>query len=162
SISHLGRSARRFPPIPLNAAGSQPANREAVAPPGGQPCGVLLMKTPTYITREHVVRDAHARGWSLLQLAGKVPVEQGWTGRPRETLEDALAWARAGNIGVRTGAVSGIVVIDVDTTKGGMLEGLPPLPITVTVLTGGGGLHNYFALPPGTVIRNSAGKLSPH
>jgi KaiC/GvpD/RAD55 family RecA-like ATPase len=70
------------------------------------------------------------------------------------------------NIGIATGAVSGIVVIDVDPRHRGnetltALEATQgKLPDTPTVLTGGGGLHLYFR-HPGTEIRNSAGTLGP-
>jgi hypothetical protein len=65
-------------------------------------------------------------------------------------------WSRwpDANIGVGTGDVSGIVVLDVDPEKGGneslerLLQGRR-LPKTPTVHTGGDGLHIYFALPPG-------------
>lgn len=70
----------------------------------------------------------------------------------------------AANVGVVTGAVSGIVVIDVDA-KGGGLESLAALcdengqlPETVEAVTGGGGRHVIFA-HPGETIRNSAGKV---
>jgi hypothetical protein len=68
------------------------------------------------------------------------------------------------NIGIRTGAASGIVVLDVDTPKGGTatVDALErahgPLPATPTVQTGSGGYHLYFTHPGGTV-RNSAGRL---
>ena len=96
-------------------------------------------------------------------LNGKVPTGKGWPKREPRTLAEAEAWALAGNIGVRCGPASGrLIVIDIDSLKGGTLDGLPPLPPTVTVLTGGGGQHRYFRLPPGVSIGNSAGKLAPH
>lgn len=68
-----------------------------------------------------------------------------WTERP-----DA-------NIGVPTGAASGIVVVDVDPRHGGhhSLEDLEgehgPLPHTVEQQTGGGGRHLLFAHPGGLI-----------
>jgi putative DNA primase/helicase len=68
------------------------------------------------------------------------------------------------NIGIATGASSGLVVLDVDPGSGGdcslarLLEQHGGLPETPCVRTGGGGLHFYFA-HPGGVVRNSAGKL---
>jgi putative DNA primase/helicase len=68
------------------------------------------------------------------------------------------------NIGIATGAVSGIVVIDVDTRHGGnqSLRELETkhgaLPTTLRWRTGGGGEHILFRHPGGT-IRNSAGQL---
>jgi hypothetical protein len=70
----------------------------------------------------------------------------------------------AANIGIATGAASGIVVIDVDPRDGGndslgeLCDAHGQLPETVEAGTGGGGLHLYFR-HPGTTIRNSAGKL---
>ena len=61
-------------------------------------------------------------------------------------------WPRA-NVGVVTGAVSGLVVLDVDPRHGGgdTLAGFEalhgPLPHTVEALTGGGGQHLYFRHP---------------
>lgn len=61
-------------------------------------------------------------------------------------------WPRA-SISVVTGAVSGIVVIDVDPAHGGdeSLRDLGDLPDTVTALTGGGGEHLYYRHPGGDV-----------
>lgn len=68
-------------------------------------------------------------------------------------------WPQA-NIGIATGAKSGMVVVDVDSYKGGdealatLLENYTPLPNTVQQLTGGGGYHLLFT-HPGVAIRNS-------
>ena len=107
--------------------------------------------------REAGVRRGHELSWSFTPLNGKKPVLKGWQERPREVLDEALQWAVAGNIGLRTGQNSGVVVIDVD--EGGDLLGLD-LPSTVTAHTGGGGMHLYFkrTVPVG----NSAGKLGEH
>ena len=65
-------------------------------------------------------------------------------------------WPEA-NVGVVTGAVSGLVVLDVDPRHGGgdsltALEAIHgPVPHTVESLTGGGGQHLYFR-HPGTVV----------
>lgn len=67
------------------------------------------------------------------------------------------------NVAVRTGAVSGLVVLDVDPGHGGdatleeLLAQHGPLPPGVVVATGSGGRHFYFAHPGGTV-RNDAGR----
>jgi hypothetical protein len=72
-------------------------------------------------------------------------------------------WPTA-NVGIRTGPDSGIVVLDVDTPKGGAttLKGLERkhgrLPPTPKVLTGGGGWQFYFGHPGGEV-RCSVGKI---
>jgi hypothetical protein len=74
-------------------------------------------------------------------------------------------WPTA-NVGIRTGAVSHLVVLDIDPPHGGddSLESLigdeQPLPPTITVLTGSGGCHLYFTHPGGTV-HNSSSTLGP-
>jgi hypothetical protein len=71
-------------------------------------------------------------------------------------------WPKA-NIGIRTGAESGLVVLDVDPDHGGArslqrLEMMAHigLPICPTVLTGGGGQHRYLS-HPGAPIKNKTG-----
>ena len=78
------------------------------------------------------------------------------------------------NIGIATGTESGIVVLDIDKKPGGFesLESLEekhsPLPASLRVKTGGGGLHIYFKAPlnplknrtsllPGIDFRGEAG-----
>jgi hypothetical protein len=79
-----------------------------------------------------------------------------WMGRAATPAELEAWWARwpDANIGVVTGWVSGLVVLDVDPRHGGdsALETLEarhgPTPDTVGSLTGGGGRHLFFAHPP--------------
>jgi putative DNA primase/helicase len=94
--------------------------------------------------------------------------------RTRNGLKDAAThrkqieawWSKwpDANVGVRTGALSNLVVLDIDLKSKGQesLDRLEaehgPLPPTVTALTGGGGRHVLFA-HPGVEARNSAGKL---
>ncbi len=115
------------------------------------------MNDSTYRVSE--VTAGHERGWSFTPLSGKRPVLTGWQSRERETIDDAVGWAGQGNIGLRTGSISGVVVIDLD--PGADVTGLN-LPPTVTVLTGReGGRHLYYTAN-GTQIGNSSGKLAPH
>ncbi len=110
------------------------------------------------------------RGWSVMPIGheSKRPIVK-WkpyqTSRP--TYGDVAAWWRLDDtgIGIITGALSGIVVVDVDDRSGGQ-DSLAayeaehgPLPATVTARTGGGGLHLYFRHPGGRVP-NAAG-ISP-
>jgi hypothetical protein len=68
--------------------------------------------------------------------------------------------------GIVTGSASGLWVLDIDGRHGGFetlaeLEKVHgALPPTVSVMTGSGGLHLYFAYP-GPGYRNSAGALGP-
>jgi hypothetical protein len=122
-----------------------------------------------------------ARGWRVLPLetvtadgctcwrgaacrsAGKHPAE--WLGPTGD--DHAIATTDAAhiaewwtahptaNVGVVCGAASGLVVLDVDPAKGGA-ESLITLflrgcPQTLTVRTGSGGEHRYFAHPGGRV-----------
>ncbi len=63
-------------------------------------------------------------------------------------------WPTA-NVGVLTGARSGLLVIDVDPRHGGdealfrLEQEHGPLPLTVEAFTGGGGRHLYFQHPGG-------------
>ena len=70
------------------------------------------------------------------------------------------------NIGILTGPVSGILVLDVDGKQGE--ESLilfkrrgSYLPDTYTVRTGGGGQHFYFLWPEGGNVRNSQSRIAP-
>ena len=70
------------------------------------------------------------------------------------------------NVGIATGAVSGIVVLDIDPRHGGE-EALAeieaehgPLPPTWRFHTGGGGEHILFR-HPGGMVKNSAGTIAP-
>lgn len=75
-------------------------------------------------------------------------------------------WPRA-NVAVRTGAASGLVVIDVDPRHGGegSLEALVAehgdTPGAGLVATGGGGWHLYLAHPGGGVRNDAGRRLGP-
>lgn len=86
----------------------------------------------------------------------------------RPSSEEVEAWFADhpdANIGIVTGVVSELIVIDIDPAHGGddSLTELErrhgPLPRTVEVLTGGGGRHFYFR-HPGGVVHNKVG-LAP-
>lgn len=98
---------------------------------------------------------ALARGWVLIPLRGKIPAISNWPDAICPNPETLFNWVRAGfNLGVVTGARSGVVVIDID--KGGEIDGLPP---TWMAETGGGGRHCFYRYVP---LGNSVGKLAPH
>ena len=112
------------------------------------------------------------RGWRVLPLAGKVPLQEGW---PELATTDPAAitqwWSNEprANVGIATGKQSNLFVLDIDVLKGGpesrrALEAkYGPLPETVEVLTGrgGGSAHLYFLYPVGRLIGNSASVLGP-
>jgi len=66
------------------------------------------------------------------------------------------------NVGIVTGRISGLVVVDVDTRHGGPASVAEaeaahgPLPPTVEAATGGGGRHLYYAHPAATVANRVA------
>src|SRR5437867_1915259 len=118
------------------------------------------------------VHDYIGRGWSIIPIrAGdKRPLVR-WEDfqQRRPTEAEARAWfcgSPEAGIGIVTGAISGLVVVDIDVRHGGdgALDHLEReygrLPTTVECLTGGGGRHLYFAHPGGLVVRNKVG-LAP-
>ena len=117
------------------------------------------------------IHEYMGRGWSIIPIrAGdKRPLVRWEEFQYRHPSEaEARGWFRQwpeAGIGVVTGAISGLVVVDVDTGHGGneSLEQLErehgPMPTTVECGTGGGGRHLYFA-HPGGLLRNKIG-LAP-
>ena len=73
-------------------------------------------------------------------------------------------WPEA-NVGIVTGLISGLVVLDIDPKHEGdhslasLLKGHGPLPRTIEATTAGGGRHLYFR-HPGGLVRNIVG-LAP-
>jgi len=115
-----------------------------------------------------IAEAAHAyaaRGWSVIpmQPQGKRPLVVWREFQQRIASADEIEhWFRHwpdANLGIVTGQISGIVVVDVDARHGGpgsvaeaeALHG--PLPATVEAATGGGGRHLYYA-HPGTTVPN--------
>lgn len=76
-------------------------------------------------------------------------------------------WRRSpgANVGIATGACSGLVVVDLDLPRGGresleaVLDAGRDLPRTLRARTGGGGLHLFYAAPPNVRVANTAGRL---
>jgi hypothetical protein len=69
------------------------------------------------------------------------------------------------NIGIATGPISNIWVLDIDARHHGegaltsLVQQHGPLPPTIESISGGGGRHLYFRWPRDRSIRNSAGRL---
>jgi hypothetical protein len=107
-------------------------------------------------------------GWSVIPIrrGAKLPLIAWEEYQHRCASEDEIAawfrrWPNA-NVGIVTGSISRVVVLDIDLGHGGV-ESLArleqangSLPPTVEAATGGGGRHLYFQAPP-TVLRTSAG-----
>jgi bifunctional DNA primase/polymerase-like protein/primase-like protein len=112
--------------------------------------------------------DYRAAGWSVVPLRprDKRPLI-GWERFQQELASSATVteWYRRwpdANVGVVTGEISNLVVLDIDSNHGGdasigrLERQLAPLPVTVQATTGGGGRHLYFA-HPGGLVRNRTG-----
>ena len=110
------------------------------------------------------------RGWCLFPCVRRrqTPLICSWRDFASCDPNVLRRWAaehRGCNWGMATGPRSGIFALDVDDRKGGpvSLAALEaehgPLPVTLTVITGGSGEHHYFRYPVGGV-RCSVGKLS--
>ena len=92
----------------------------------------------------------HRRGWSPIPIKGrsKEPnlVELEPYLNRTATAEELNSWAWSG-VGIVTGPLSGVLVLDVDSAEGEEClrkHGHPPTPM---VRTAGGGLHLYFKHP---------------
>lgn len=103
----------------------------------------------------------YALGFSLfpVQARSKMPVGK-WKAyqTTRATPDVVLGWAkRQSNIGIATGVVSGLIVLDLDSAESIADAERRGIPDTITVRTSKG-MHVYFA-HPGDVIGNRAGVL---
>jgi hypothetical protein len=105
------------------------------------------------------------QGWAVLpiQPKGKAPlgklVPHGFHNATTDSTILQQWWATepGANIGIRTGAISGLLVLDIDPRNGGdrslteLQRQRGTLPETVEALTGGGGRHLFFAHPGGAL-----------
>ena len=138
---------------------------------------------------DHALRYA-ARGWHLLPLhwpingrcsCGKqncpTPAKHPRTSNglkdattnPEQIRDWWTQWPSA-NIGVRTGKITGVVVVDIDAAKGDATRGgleaweefqdINGRVETLTVHTGGGGLHLWFQAPVDE-LKSSASEIAP-
>ena len=112
----------------------------------------LLQAALSYAQQQH---------WPVFPLAqaGKRPLTTHGLYDATTDVDGILRWWRAwpdANIGIPTGKVTGLVVLDVDPRHGGMasLEQVQhqygSFPTTRTTQTGGGGWHFWYAYPPGS------------
>lgn len=139
-------------------------------------------------TLEYALEYA-SRGWAVLPLhwvenqqcscgaldcrsSGKHPLVAGGSNTAStdpQTITDWWTSYPSANVGIATGSVSGLIVVDVDTgpNKSGYaslakLESeYSEIPRDHCVTTGSGGLHIYLSAPQ-TEIRTSAGRLATH
>lgn len=97
-----------------------------------------------------------ARGWAVFPCKGKFPLTKNGFHDASTVKNKIHRWFhnRDCDIAIATGAVSGIIVLDIDAKSGG-LASLDQLKeefghdafYTYTVKTGGGGYHYYFKHP---------------
>jgi hypothetical protein len=101
------------------------------------------------------------RGWSFIPLLGKQPGVATWKNYQSclPTSGEIARWflaehARATGIGIITGKLSGLVVVDCDTPEDAAYwaERFPQSSLTVE--TGRGGVHVYYAASADGVIHN--------
>jgi hypothetical protein len=101
-------------------------------------------------------------GWPVFPLAGKIPYKFLTPDRESHGHKDATTdteqiqtwWSvhPKANIGLPTGKVSGVMVLDMDVPEGyyniqSLQRTFAPLPETRRVRTAGGGLHYHFQYP---------------
>jgi hypothetical protein len=107
--------------------------------------------------------------WPVFPLHGKEPFpgSRGFYDATTQEAQILVWWGEwpDANIGIPTGEPSGVVVLDVDKDHGGFdslvimrdRPGYEPLPTTRKAISGGGGLHFYYAYPAGRHVGNKAG-----
>lgn len=123
------------------------------------------------MTLEGVAVRLARRGIAVLPLQprGKIPLCEHGSHDATTDADQVRAWwgeTPDANIGIATGRVSGLVVVDIDGDEGeeSFLElqrEHGTIPDTLWARTGSGGWHLYFQ-HPGKDVRNSAGRLAPH
>src|SRR5829696_6905478 len=92
--------------------------------------------------------DYRGRGWSPIRLKGKIPAEP-WAEYQQEHMTQGEIEARPWpGVGIVTGAISGLVVLDADSPEAQdelKRRGLPVTPMAKTAR----GMHLYFEHPGG-------------
>lgn len=135
----------------------------------GVSASVLARPSNNTTTMFHVALAYAQRGWPILPLVPNTKRPLTPNGfKDATTCEDKIKewWSKwpFANIGIRTGAESEIIVLDVEVKNGAQgLESLAefesefgPPPPTLRVRTPSGGLHLYFKHPGGK-IKNRTG-----
>ena len=117
------------------------------------------MKSEDLKTNKDWALYYYDQGWCIIPARGKIPAlkwQEYQTKRPSR--EQVAKWWDENpnyNIALVTGAVSGVVVVDIDGVE------IPPgLPPTAVVETSPGRFHYYFK-HPGFSVKNAVGELMP-
>lgn len=106
-----------------------------------------------------------ARGWYVFPCDGKIPRTPHGVKDATRSVDVIAAWWKRwpdANIAIACG-MSGLMALDVDGGEAGVasLRALGDLPLTLTALTGSGGLHFYFLRPEGEKWGSTARRV-PH
>lgn len=136
-------------------------------------CPIHPFGCPDYLTcPAYAAAEYAGKGWRVVPIAAgtKRPAVADWPNIATTEAETLRQWwggeYEGHGVGVVTGHGSGLFVVDVDVagdkTGDESLRDLEDtygaLPDTARVITGSGGAHIYFTLPPGVTITNDAGK----
>lgn len=117
------------------------------------------MNTKLLSLKDQALKYLLVDGFSVIPVGqDKRPLLTSWKKYQREKAAepDVEAWWTkwpSANIGVVTGEISGISVIDIDVHKGGDAK---PFPKTYCVRTGNGGIQLYYKYLPGLTVSASA------
>ncbi|MGO7666523.1 phage/plasmid primase, P4 family [Rhizobium ruizarguesonis] len=143
------------------------------------------MKNNTTTSLHELAEGYRKRNWAIIPLhsvkagkctcgsaecksAGKHPITRHGVKDAtlrRDTISEWFEDVTDRNIGIATGRISNLLVIDVDQRNNGFetLEKaqakLGKLPPTLVVKTGGGGEHYFYKLPKKKIKKDSSGKL---
>lgn len=111
-------------------------------------------------------------GWAVFPCRGKKPATKNGLKNASDDIDLITKWwAKVDhNIGIATGSVSGVWVLDIDTGDGKVGEDSlkqleaehGEIPTTWQAISGGGGMHYYFSLPKDADFpHNSASAIAP-
>ena len=122
---------------------------------------------------KYLTKEGQRSSLAIFPLKGKIPLTAHGckdATRDRDQVESWWDQYPLANIGIATGEINGLLVIDVDVKHDQGKYGdeslkaleseLGELPETWVAITGSGGLHYYFRYPEGHDIRNSASQLA--
>ena len=120
--------------------------------------------TPEYDRLFHFAAEYRDRGFSVVPVRGKVPAIEWKEFQGRRASEDELStWfgeqtSEKLNVGIVTGAVSDLVVVDADSQDAIDVWEAMRRPTPLAVETGGGGMHFYYRHPgQNTLVKNQTG-----
>ena len=117
------------------------------------------------ITKDAALFYLNRRGWSVLPISpvSKKPLVDWYEYQERKptTQEIEQWWAKFPNagVGIITGKISNLIVLDVDTQKGADANYIyRTFPTSIVAQTGSGGGHFYYKHPGNGTVPNSVGK----